>query len=897
MAGDRDPENPLALKILIRSRAGVALAAAGALSAGLGLLVLAGWLFEIERITAVIPGLDPMAFNSALAFSVLGVAFLALATGRLSLSLGAAGLVVLYGVLTLVQHAADRPVALDTLLFTGEEFSGITSRGSPNAGLCFVLCGVAVIALAGGRRIPSRLVGSLLGGSALIVSLVDLLGYLLSVRGHEGNPLVPQMALNTALGMTVVGAALLYGGWWLPKGIWQKPFARPGLLVGLAVSLASVLLAQRLRSQERTQIRNMVQIAAQGIASQLQRALEGRVTTAASIAGALGPVAPGGWERFATAVVGATRRGVGWVPRSGAPPHWLAVTPEETGLRASPWWPNAALIARAILDSEPTEAVAHREGRLWLGLLTPTTPIGAPPGMLWIVTDLRQTMSDVLRSATGRFLVVVRSDGKDLIRQGPPEARAEQAWGSSATMTLKSISWEVTAWPTSGALRAARSTLPIMTLAAGTLVGVLLGLALALGRQARERTLEFQDTNARLTREIQEREAAESALRQREEELRQAHKLEAVGRLAGGIAHDYNNILTVIRGNARSLLLRDGVTDLTRDALEHIDRAAARGSLLTARLLAFSQRQLLQPEMISIGELVAGLRDELSQLLGPHIRLVLERAPGIDLVNVDRRWMSQVILDLCFNGREAMPFGGALWVRTRVADHELRTGYGVTQVKGPAMVLEIEDSGRGMDEATRGRLFEPFFSTKRFGQGSGLALASAYGIVRQSGGEITVRSVPERGTKVGIFLPIAEGPAPETADTSLLNITVLVAEDEPGVLRFMKRTLEQSSCRVIAGGSAEAALEALEQSGVMPDLLVSDIVMPGMSGVELAEQLRVTQPGLAVLFVSAYTSDALKQRGIESLGAYLLQKPFTVQELLEQASRALAPRTAGTSAG
>jgi CheY-like chemotaxis protein len=337
------------------------------------------------------------------------------------------------------------------------------------------------------------------------------------------------------------------------------------------------------------------------------------------------------------------------------------------------------------------------------------------------------------------------------------------------------------------------------------------------------------------------------------------------------------------------------VTDLTRDALEHIDRAAARGSLLTARLLAFSQRQLLQPEMISIGDLVGGLRDELAHLLGPHIRLMLERAPGVDLVNVDRRWMSQVILDLCFNGREAMPFGGTLWVRTRVADDELRSGYGVTQVKGPAMVLEIEDSGRGMDEATRGRLFEPFFSTKRFGQGSGLALASAYGIVRQSGGEITVRSVPERGTKVGIFLPLAEGPVPEAIDTSLAGLTVLVAEDEPGVLRFMRRTLEQLGCRVISGASAEAALAAMAESATIPDLLVSDIVMPGMSGVELAEQLRASHPGLAVLFVSAYTSDALKQRGIESLGAYLLQKPFTVQELVEQAARALAPRAAGHS--
>lgn len=892
MAGNGTPEHALA-RDLIRSRAGIVLAGAGVLAAGLGLVVLAGWRLGIERITAVIPGLDPMAFNSAVTFSVLGVALLGLAAGQSRLAIGAALVVMMYGLLTLYQHASDRPIALDTLLFTPEEFTRIIGRGSPNAGLCFLLSGLAVLAFAGGSRITSRLSGALLGSGVLVISLVDLLGYLLSVGGRAGTTLVPQMALHTALGMAIVGGALLYAGWWLPRGIGEKRFARLGLAAGTAVALLSVLLAQLLRSQERSQIRGMVQVAAQGIASQLQRALDGRVTTAASIASALGPVAPGGWEHFATAVVGASRRGVGWV-RPGAAPRWLALNPGEVELRANPWWPDSALRARAAERPDPTEAVAERDGRLWLGLLTPTTPSGAPPGMLWIITDLRQTLDEVLSSATGRFVVVVRDQEKELIRRGGADSRMERLWGSGAPVTLNSIQWEVTAWPTAGALTAARSTLPIMTLGAGTLVGLLLGLSLALARQARQRTLEFQQTNARLTTEIHEREAAEATLRQREEELRQAHKLEAVGRLAGGIAHDYNNILTVIRGNARSLLLRDGVADLTRDALEHIDRAAARGSLLTARLLAFSQRQLLQPETISIGDLVAGLRDELGQLLGPHVRLVLERAPGADLVQVDRRWMSQVILDLAFNGREAMPLGGALWIRTRAADDELRTGYGVSQVKGPAMVLEIEDSGRGMDEATRGRLFEPFFSTKRFGQGSGLALASAYGIVRQSGGEIAVRSVPERGTRVGIFLPLAEGPAPEVADTSLAGLTVLVAEDEPGILRFMRRTLEQSGCTVLGGASAEAALEAMRESTAVPDLLVSDIVMPGLSGVELAEQVRGRYPGLAVLFVSAYTSDALKQRGIASLGAYLLQKPFTVQELLEQAARALGSR-AGTA--
>ena len=248
-----------------------------------------------------------------------------------------------------------------------------------------------------------------------------------------------------------------------------------------------MLLAQRLRSQERTQIRGMVQIATQGIASQLQRALDSRVATAASIAGALGPVAPGGWERFASAVVGATRRGVGWVPAL-RPASLAGAYARGFGSPGLALVARFGLIARAGRDSQPAEAVIERDGRLWFGLLARSTPIGAPPGMLWIVSDLRQTMSDVLASASGGFLVVVRSNGRSLIRRGQAESRAERVWGSTAKVTLNTINWEVTAWPRSGALTAARSTLPIMTLAAGTLVGVLLGLAMALGRQARERT-------------------------------------------------------------------------------------------------------------------------------------------------------------------------------------------------------------------------------------------------------------------------------------------------------------------------------------------------------------------------------------------------------------------------
>ncbi len=524
---------------------------------------------------------------------------------------------------------------------------------------------------------------------------------------------------------------------------------------------------------------------------------------------------------------------------------------------------------------------------MYLGSLVKSGTRDGGTGYFWAVSDAKLALAAELKGSSEGFSLRVTDQERELY-QTPGATRVDPLWGSSAVVNYPPIRWVVLASPTPEALRRSRSALPIVTLTAGMLVATLLGLSVTLGREARERAGEIEAAHALLTKEIHEREAAQAALRESEEQLRQAHKLEAVGRLAGGIAHDYNNILTVIRGNAQSLLLHEQYASLGRDALEHIDRAAARGSLLTARLLAFSQRQILQPESVDLVQLVQGLRDELRQLLGPQVTLRLEGIEHGAIVDVDRRWLSQVILDLCFNAREAMPAGGTLWIRTRVADDDLRRAYGVTMVTGAATVLEIEDSGRGMDDATRTRLFEPFFSTKKFGQGAGLALASAYGIVRQSHGEIAVRSTPGHGTRVGIFLPTTGGEVAPAPGPIAPGTTVLVAEDEPGVLRFMKRTLEHAGCRVIAGASAEAAIEALEESGLTPDLLVSDIIMPGLSGVELASEMRQRVPGLAVLFVSAYTSDALKERGIESLGAYLLQKPFTAAELLEQIGRTLS---------
>lgn len=847
------------------------LTASGIAAGVLGVLVILSSLTGQGSFSEAL-GTFPMSLNTAIGFVVLGSAFLALGQEARRLTLGTAALTVLAGLFTLLQHVGN---------------VGVQGRAAPNTGLSFVLLGTAVGIMALGRCVTTGTLTPLLGAAAAVIAVVDLLGYLLSATEAGHGLVVPQMALHTAIAFTLLGLVTLYAGWVMPRSAGVHRHARPGLLAGVAVALFSVVLAQMLRLQERRQIQNTVQVTAEAFADQLVRSFEGRSLTTRSMARAMTAVPPSGWQTFAEAVVdsGWSRRGVAWVDRQG--PRWLALAGPDSGLRVEPWWPDSAMRAAADTAVKAVIGLHQRGERTYVGALVHSQARHGADGYFWVVSDAVLVLANELKGSTEGFSLRVTDHDRQLY-QTPGAASVDPIWASSALVNYPPIRWVVRAAPTPEALRRARSPLPIVTLTAGMLVATLLGVSVTLGREARERALEIEAAHDQLTKETHEREAAQAALRVSEEQLRQAQKLEAVGRLAGGIAHDYNNILTVIRGNAQSLLMHEQYANLGRDALEHIDRAAARGSLLTARLLAFSQRQILQPEPVDLSHLVQGLEHALRQLLGPQVRLVIEAQAGGAIVEVDRRWLTQVILDLGFNAREAMPSGGTLWVRSRTADDELRRAYGVTTVTGPAMVLEIEDSGRGMDDATRARLFEPFFSTKKFGQGAGMALASAYGIVRQSQGEIAVRSTPGDGTRVGIFLPAAGIDTVPPPGVIAPGTIVLLAEDEPGVLRFMKRILEHAGCRVIAGASAEAAIEALEASGLVPDLLVSDIIMPGISGVELAGELRKQVPGLAVLFVSAYTSDALKERGIESLGAYLLQKPFTSPELLEQIARTLS---------
>jgi PAS domain S-box-containing protein len=375
-------------------------------------------------------------------------------------------------------------------------------------------------------------------------------------------------------------------------------------------------------------------------------------------------------------------------------------------------------------------------------------------------------------------------------------------------------------------------------------------------------------------------------VRRLEEELRQSQKMEAVGRLAGGIAHDFNNLLTAITGYAELALVKlDGTPDVREHVFE-MKRAGERAADLTRQLLAFSRRQVLQPETLSVNGVVTDLERMLRRLLGAHVEFSTDLDPQLGSTKADPGQLEQVVMNLALNARDAMPGGGRLTVSTRNEE-----------IDGNAyVVLEVSDDGHGMDDATLERAVEPFFTTKPPGEGTGLGLSTVYGIVKQSGGELVATSTPGLGTTMRVLLPRVT-PEPdrreEPAPTPLPRVgaTVLLAEDEDVVRRLLARILTDEGYEVIETANGAEALAAA-QSAARIDYLVTDVVMPGVGGADLAATLRESRAGLRVLFVSGYSADAIGREREATPGVGFLQKPFTRAELV----RALDALTANAVA-
>ncbi|MFB3924129.1 MAG: ATP-binding protein [Terriglobia bacterium] len=379
-----------------------------------------------------------------------------------------------------------------------------------------------------------------------------------------------------------------------------------------------------------------------------------------------------------------------------------------------------------------------------------------------------------------------------------------------------------------------------------------------------------------------------------EEEFRQAQKMEAVGRLAGGVAHDFNNMLTVIDGYSQLALGRLAPGDTLHDYIQEIQSASKRAGAMTRRLLAFSRRQVLQPQVVDLNVLASDTEKMLRRLIGEDIELVVVRQEGLGAVRCDPAQIEQVLANLAVNARDAMPQGGKLIIET--ANAELDEDYARTHAgvkAGPYAMLAVTDTGCGMDQETQLHIFEPFFTTKEKGKGTGLGLATVYGIVKQSGGSIWVYSELGRGTTFKIFLPrtveLAQKPKAVVAPSPPLRgmETILLVEDEDPVRSMVRGILESNGYSILEADHPDAALITSQRYEGHIHLMITDVVMPRMSGPELAARLKPFRPDTKILYMSGYSDAAILHHGILEPSETFLQKPFTPNALARKVREVL----------
>jgi PAS domain S-box-containing protein len=388
--------------------------------------------------------------------------------------------------------------------------------------------------------------------------------------------------------------------------------------------------------------------------------------------------------------------------------------------------------------------------------------------------------------------------------------------------------------------------------------------------------------------------------RRLEQQLRQAQKMEAVGRLAAGVVHDFNNLLTIVLGFGELATAELPPGSRARDLVGQMTKAGERASGLTRQLLAFSRQQPMQPEVLDLNAVVADIEKMLRRAVGEDVTLATVLQPGLGRVKADRGQVEQVLLNLAVNARDAMPAGGRLTVETHDVGLDAAYVQGHAEAHaGPHVLLAVSDDGCGMDAATKSHLFEPFFTTKPAGQGTGLGLATVYGIVKQSKGHVEVYSEVGVGTTVKVYLPrageAAREPAPHFVPAPAAGTeTVLLAEDEEAVRELARLALHRAGYAVLTAGSGEEALRVAAAHGGPVHLLATDVVMPGgMGGRELARRLLEAHPGLHVLYLSGYTSEAVIRHGVLEADVHYLQKPFTASALAAKVRAVLDGSPAG----
>jgi len=746
----------------------------GVITAAVGVVVLAGWAFDVSILRRVHPSFASMKANAAIACVLAGTALLMHRTQNARRALS--GGVSLIGTLTLVEYLPGVDLGIDELLFSDEEISLAPGRMSPATAANFVLIGFALMTFDTKLRrelYPAEWLALAAGALAMIALLGNLYGVpaLYTIGEYE------EVALHPAVTLVICCGSIL--------------FAAParGLM--------------RVVSQE-------------GPAGSLARRLLPAAILVPSITGGL--------------LYGGERLGFYDVEHETA----LFAASSIFAFSGVVWWTASALSRVDVARRAAEHAVREREEDLATtldsigdaviatdeaGLVTRMNPV-AERLTGWPIADARERHLDEI------FRIVSEATGEQVESPVARVLRDGVVVGLANHTALISRHGETRAIADSGA--------PIRD--GGTLRGVV---------------LVFRDiTDER--RERSERERAEQALRSAEQQLRHSQKMEAVGRLAGGIAHDFNNLLTVIISYGTMLVRRLPADDPRAKDIGEMVRAGHRAAELTRQLLAFSRRQVLQPSVVDLAQVVAGMSNMIRRTIGEDVELALVTPAPVDPVYVDPGQIEQVILNLVVNARDAMPRGGRITIET---------GVGIEPDRYVRMT--VRDTGEGMDEETLSHIFEPFFTTKEAGKGTGLGLSTVMGIVEQSGGKIFVESAVGKGTAFEIYLPRHAAPlpderAPQTARPALRGTeTILIAEDDDQVRDLVCTILRTHGYTVLEATNAGDALLICEQHDGPIELLLTDVVMPRMSGRQLAERLAPIRPAMRVLFMSGYTGDAM----------------------------------------
>ncbi|HWF40152.1 MAG TPA: ATP-binding protein [Candidatus Acidoferrales bacterium] len=656
----------------------------------------------------------------------------------------------------------------------------------------------------------------------------------------------------------------------------------------LIAFVVALTLWQLLIGHRRAEIQGVTSEQARFVKTKMESELQARIVPLERLAGA-GPAhsgqSPSDIEFDAKLVMSAypAYQAVEWVDPSY---HVRWVTPStqnqsELGadLGSNDLELSALRQAAQTGDAVVTHSVALRQGGRGVLVCVPVKSDNQLSGFLVGVFRFNDLIPAILQNVAPGYWVAVYDGNEEIYRPGPALAPRDAEWAQTTEIQFQQLNWRAQVWPKPETRSYTLSLLPRFAFIGGILMAGLMAFTVYLAETARLNAKEVAASNKELKKEITVREQAEQA-------LREAQKMEAVGRLAGGIAHDFNNLLMVIRGHAALSLNRVGSDGSLRRELNEILKVTDRAASLTRRLLAFSRKQVLQLRVLDLNTLVGQVKDLLPPVIGEDIRLVMDLDPELGRVKADYAQMEQVIMNLVFNARDAMPEGGELMIQT--ANAELDEAFAQRHAgaqPGQHVMLAVHDTGRGMNEDVLSHIFEPFFTTKDRTKGTGLGLATVYGTVRQSGGCITVASRLGEGTTFQIYLPRVEDPVevtePKAAEPQPAKgaETILVVEDDDAVRRMTREFLKIHGYTVIEARSAAIAIQIMEAQGDAIDMVLTDVLMPGMKGRELIGRLMTMRPDLKVLYMSAYTEDAAINIGVLNPGTEFIEKPFGPDDL------------------